>query len=49
MGDQHHYKSLAMPLKSMVTANYYFPDSESALLIFLQSGVEKLPAWAAGD
>jgi len=33
----------------MVTADYYYPDNESVLLIFLQSGVEKLLAWAAED
>jgi len=46
MCDQHLYKSPAIEVR-MVTADYY---SESVLLIvFLQSGVEKLLAWAAGD
>jgi len=32
----------------MVTADYYYPDCEYLVDLFLQSGVEKLLAWAAG-
>jgi len=33
----------------MVTADYHYPDWGCLVDFFLQSGVEKLLAWAAGD
>jgi len=33
----------------MVTADYNYPDWERLVDFFLQSRVEKLLAWAAGD
>jgi len=42
MCDFHLYKSNLM---STVTVDYYIGVTESALLIFLQSRVEKLLAW----
>jgi len=33
----------------MVTADYYYPDWVRLVDFFLQSGVEKLLAWTAGD
>jgi len=33
----------------MATADYYYPDWECLVDFFLESGVEKLLAWVAGD
>jgi len=47
MGDQHLYERPCH--RSLWSLQISITLTESALLIFFQSGVEKLPAWTAGD